>query len=86
MTYVIDTFSIYYEKKSEDKNLGEQDNIESKETSELLSTFKNYSFKAGILTILIGFVIYLSEKYTEYGSQFNIFTFIFGKTKCKGLN
>ncbi len=85
LTYIVDTFSIYYEKKSEDKNLGEINIKESKEISELLKGFRSYSFIAGILTIIMGFFIYFGEKNTEYGKDFNGLTFIFGKTKCKGL-
>ena len=85
LTYVVDTFSIHYEKKSEDKNLGEKDKNENKEISELLKGFRSYSFIAGILTIIMGFFIYFGEKNTEYGKDFNALAFIFCKTKCKGL-
>jgi hypothetical protein len=85
LTYIVDTFSIYYEKKSEDKNLGEKDKNDNKEISELLKTFRTFSFLSGILAIIIGFFIYYGEKNTEYGNEFNPLTFIFGKTKCKGL-
>jgi len=85
LTYIIDTFSTYYEKKSEDKNLGEKDKNDNKEISELLKTFRTYSFLAGFLAIIIGFFIYYGEKNTEYGKEFNPITFIFGKTTCKGL-
>jgi hypothetical protein len=86
LTYVIDTFSSYYTKISEDKELGEKVKKENKEKADTLNKFKNYSFKAGILTIIIGFSLYFREKYTEYGNDFNILTFIFGKTTCKSLN
>lgn len=59
---------------------------ESKDKSDLLNKYKNYSFIIGILTIIIGFFIYMQAKYKEYGSEFNIFTFIFGKTTCKSLS
>lgn len=86
LTYVIDTFSSYYEKKSEEKDLGEKAQKENKEKTITLNKFKNYSFKVGILTIIIGFSLYFREKYIEYGNDFNVLTFIFGKTTCKSLN
>lgn len=82
VTYVIDTFSNYYDKKSENQN----NKDDHKKTSKLLSKIKDYSFKAGILIIVIGFSLYSIEKYKEYGKQFNALTFIFGKTTCKSLS
>jgi hypothetical protein len=40
----------------------------------------------GISTILmfVGVVVYIGEKKTEYGKQFNWGTFFFGRTTCKG--
>lgn len=35
-----------------------------------------------LLSIVVGFLSYLGSKKSEYGSKFNYFTFIFGKTKC----
>ncbi len=84
MTYIIDTFSIYYEKKLEDKNLEEELN-ENKKIVDFLNSFKNVSFIAGILTIIIGFYMYFSEKYNEYGPKFNSIHFIFGKPTCDSL-
>ena len=84
MTYIIDTFSIYYEKKLEDKNLEEEMN-ENKQIVDFLNSFKNVSFNAGILTIIIGFYMYFSEKYNEYGPKFNSIHFIFGKPTCDSL-
>jgi hypothetical protein len=82
MTYIIETFSIYYEKKLEDKNVEE---TEIKEFVDFLNKFKNVSLNAGILTIIIGFVMYFSEKYIEYGPRFNSIHFIFGKPTCDSL-
>lgn len=86
LTYIIDTFSSYYEKNSNDKDLGEKAQKENKEKAATLNKFKDYSFKACILTIIIGFSLYFREKYTEYGNDFNVLTFIFGKTTCKSIN
>ena len=36
------------------------------------------------LFILIGFIVYVGEKKTEYGKQFQWGDFFFGKTTCKG--
>jgi hypothetical protein len=84
MTYIIDTFSIHYEKKLEDKNLEEEMN-ENKKMVDFLNIFKNVSFNLGILTIIIGFYMYFSEKYIEYGPKFNSIHFIFGKPSCDSL-
>jgi len=86
LTYIIDTFSSYYEKKLETKDLNENYVKDNKQKVELLNTIKSYSFKAGIITILIGFGLYLREKYVEYGNSFDILKFIFGKTTCKSLS
>ena len=36
------------------------------------------------LLMLIGFIVYVGEKKSEYGTQFQWGTFFFGKTTCKG--
>jgi hypothetical protein len=36
------------------------------------------------LLILIGVIVYVGEKKSEYGKQFQWGTFFFGKTTCKG--
>lgn len=85
-TYVLDTFSNYHDKQSQNQDLDDKDKAKHKETSELLIKIKDYSFKASILMIIIGFSLYSVEKYKEYGKQFNALTFIFGKTTCKSLS
>jgi len=86
LTYIIDTFSIYFQKNSEDTQLEEIYRKENKDIADLLNKSKNYSFIIGILTIIIGFCIYMQSKYKEYGNNFNFFTFIFGKIKCNSLS
>ncbi len=36
------------------------------------------------LLMLIGFIVYVGEKKSEYGTHFHWGTFFFGKTSCKG--
>ena len=86
LSYIIDTFSVYYQKNSEDIKLDEKFRKKNKDTSELLNKYKNYSLTIGILTIIIGFCIYIQAKYKEYGINFNFLTFILGKTKCDSLS
>jgi len=86
LTYMMDTLSVYYQKNSEDTKLEETYKKESKDKADLLNKYKNYSFIIGILTIIIGFFIYMQAKYKEYGNDFDIITFIFGKTTCKSLS
>ena len=85
VTYGIDTFSIYYGKKTEEINLEEKEKKDNKDKYDLLNKIKNYLFVTGILTIIIGFSLYFREKYIEYGNEFNTLTFIFGKTTCDSL-
>ncbi len=72
LTYIIDTFTIYYEKNKNKKY-------------KLLNKIRNYLFITGIFTIILGFSLYFREKYNEYGDSFNSLTFIFGKTLCNSL-
>lgn len=80
LTYIIDTFATYYKKKSEEEN--KNDNLK---ISDKLDNLKNYSFNLGIITILAGFILYMRDKQIEYKNDFDIFTFVFGKTTCKSL-
>lgn len=86
LTYILDTFDTYYQKKLENKNVEEKFIKENKEKINTINKFKNYSFKISILLIITGFGLYLKDKYIEYGDNFNILTYIFGKTTCKSLH
>lgn len=80
LTYMFDTFYSYYEK------LSKEGDLKYKEKANKFNNLKEYSFKAGLLTVLVGFSMYFMEKYDEYGDSFDILTFILGKTTCKSLS
>jgi len=83
-TYIIDSFvSHYNEKISNEKNEEEKQSLEKK--IKVIKTTRTVSFYLGIATIIIGFFIYIYEKYVEYGKDFTPLTFILGKVTCKSL-
>lgn len=84
--YVIDSFSKYYQTILDSKKSTLEITNELQSKVDSLNQNKNYAFNAGILVIGLGFVLYMRDKYNEYGSNFNLLTFIFGKTNCKSFN
>ena len=76
---VIKNYIQYYNKSNEDKEL---DKIMQKR----LELAKNSSEIATVIILLvmaIGFPLYLIKQQKKYKKNFNILTFIFGKTKCR---
>jgi len=86
LIYMLDTFSTYYKNKSYDNNLTKLTKDEHIKKYQTINIIRDYSFKIVLLIILIGFSLYLREKYIEYGSDFKFITFIFGKPNCKSLS
>ena len=64
---------------TEDKNKNE-----NSKTLQLLHQINKILSIIFIITIIIGFLIYMGEKKVEYKSKFSYITFIFGKAVCRG--
>jgi hypothetical protein len=79
--YLLDSFVSYYNKL--EKN--EKTKSEIKNKIDSYSKYRNYLFKGGLATLLIGFISYFMEKKSEYGNDFNFTTFLFGKVQCDSL-
>jgi hypothetical protein len=74
--YIIELFK--QDEKKKDENQRDKHRIEQ--------FLKAQQILIGIssLLMLIGFIVYVGEKKSEYGRQFQWGTFFFGKTNCKG--
>jgi hypothetical protein len=83
-TYLLDSYYNYYNKK-----LPIEDNPSKKsqlnEQITQMQSYRNTAYYATIGSILLGFGLYAWEKYNEYGSEFDILTFILGKVQCDSL-
>jgi Ca2+/Na+ antiporter len=84
ITYLIDTFSSYYSKKSQE-SLNDEDKQQNDMTSKNLNKTRNILFKASVATIVIGFAKYFMEKQTEYKGSFDMMKFLLGKVNCASL-
>lgn len=74
INYILSTYIKYYEKEEVEE--------------ETLVLFKDIQKKitiTSIVLVLIGFSLYMGEKYKEYGKKFSLKTFIFGVLTCDGL-
>jgi hypothetical protein len=81
-SYILNNYEEYYDKimKSSKNN---DDKIKNKFDS--IVKYKKFAYNSIIATIIIGFSVYLYQKKKEYGDNFNITTFIFGKVACDSL-
>ncbi len=83
-TYIIDSFISYYKEQAEGET-----NVENKTKLEdkinISNKLRNISFYSGIIAIIVGFLLYMKDKYVEYGNEFNPLTFLFGKVSCNSL-
>lgn len=74
LNYILSRYINYYE-----SNDIEQEKVKN---------FKDIQAKITIISvvsILIGFILYMRKKHIEYGKKFSFKTFIFGVLKCDGL-
>ena len=74
LNYVLSTYVGYYEKNE----IEPERVIQIKDIQQKLTI-------ASMVTVLIGFSIYLKKKHSEYGKDFKFLTFIFGVLQCKSL-
>jgi hypothetical protein len=72
VAYILGNYIEYYEKNNGD----------IKHTN-ILRAYREQIFNIIPIVIAIGFLLYSSEKYNEYGPKFNFVTFFLGNTKCK---
>lgn len=64
-------------------DVGEQDKeLALQKSNNNIELIQNYLHIFLIISIALGFLSYLGSKKAEYKSNFNYFTFIFGKTSC----
>ena len=70
--YIIDEIEKYEIKKSD-----------TEDNKEKFIKMKDYVTKIIIFIIIFGFIYYLYDKRKEYKKNFNLFTFLLGKTNCK---
>jgi hypothetical protein len=74
INYILSTYVGYYEKNG----------IEEDRVKTIKSVQKNLTI-VSMITVLIGFSIYLKKKHSEYGKDFTFLKFIFGVLQCKSL-
>lgn len=88
--YLENNIQYYRERQSLDKSKKDGD-INAKILSELQVTeerminIQKYIFLGTILTLFVGFAMYLNGKQKEYGDKFDWLTFMFGVPQCDGL-
>lgn len=64
-------------------DVGEQDKgLALQKSNNNIELIQNYLHIFLLFSITLGFLSYLGSKKAEYKSNFNYFTFIFGKTSC----
>jgi membrane protein insertase Oxa1/YidC/SpoIIIJ len=74
VNYFISTYIKYYESTDIEK-----------EKVKKLKDIQNKLSIISLISILVGFTLYMRKKYNEYGKEFSLKTFIFGVLKCDGL-
>ena len=74
INYILSTYVAYYEKNE----------IEGERVKKIKDIQKKLTI-VSMVTVLLGFSLYLKKKYVEYGKDFSVITFIFGVLKCKSL-
>ena len=74
VNYFISTYIKYYESTDIEK-----------EKVKKLKDIQNKLSIISLISILVGFTLYMRKKYNEYGKGFSLKTFIFGVLKCDGL-
>jgi hypothetical protein len=82
-TYVLDNFIDYDKRLMEDAD--EEEKARLQDQIKRVTTYRNYAFKGGMVSLVVGFLIYLKEKKEEYGADFDYTNFILGKVNCKSL-
>jgi len=83
-TYIMDTYVSYYDDMINNmKDEIQKNKIEN--TKNKLTNIRTFSFYSGIVLIIIGFILYMKDKYIEYGKNFNPLTFLLGKVDCNSL-
>ena len=76
--YVSENYRKYYQENS--------DNVDDfEEMNKSIQKYQSIVFNLSILVVFVGFIFYLIEKRQEYKKNFDIFKFILGVRKCKGL-
>lgn len=75
--YIISTFIDYYKSDGEEKN---------RDIIKLLILFGENIVMLTIGIVVLGFVLYFRQQYTEYNKSWSTFKFIFGVNKCKSLS
>ncbi len=75
----------YLEQNPNDSQSQKASQIRKINTNYILTNTENTIFIVSLLVLLVGVVIYFRRKYVEYGSKFNVITFIFGSLNCKSL-
>lgn len=80
INYVLNETIYFY--KNKDKNDEKEDNLN---TIDIIKKTQFIICIIMITLILIGFVVYVIQKYKEYNKEFKIGKFLFGIPNCKGL-
>jgi uncharacterized membrane protein len=85
LTYILDSYITYYKNKIEKSDKTDDEKIVSLHKLKNYNKYRDLSFNATIISIIIGFGLYFNDKKQEYGDDFNIITYIFGKVSCDSL-
>lgn len=74
----------HYTKQSA-SNLFKNHKIEKDKLLKLLKTIKKHAETVSLLSMGIGFIMYLQKQVKDRGSEFNFIKFMFGAKKCTNL-
>ena len=69
-----------------EKNVSEENLKNIQDMIKLINRIIDILIIVFLISVIIGFIIYMGEKKIEYKNEFNYLTFIFGKPSCKGVS
>lgn len=82
VVYTLGNYIDYYKKKEINS---ESDNEIINENYKKMVSIRNILFNVIIVSLIIGSLVYTYLKKEEYGEEFDLITFIFGRNDCKSI-